>query len=116
MEAGKNVTPAALMSLPEIGIVFQAFYVKQYIRYVAFWQDRHDEIKRHVYELMVEPALSPGLWRARAYVDNKILFSMSASSKWWASRIGGAAFKSYLLRTHRAAVRTARKSAAAGRR
>ena len=109
----KPFTTASLASIPELGIEFHPFHTKDYYKFICFWKNDQEPNGR-VYELTVKPsgAATDGApkWRARGQTGGKSLYVLEAASKRLAIECGLVAMRRYLIRGHRAAWNTYRKS------
>ncbi len=113
----KPFTTASLASIPELGIEFHPFHTKDYYKFICFWKNDQEPNGR-VYELTVKPSGaatdSAPKWRARGQTGGKSLFVLEAASKRLAIECGLVAMRRYLIRGHRAAWITYRKSRGEG--
>ena len=103
-------TRLSLVNIPEIGIEFHQFYTDDFYKAVCYWENKEGE--RRVYEITVKPWAATGTskWRARAQVCGKVLFYLEGASKCLVIECALVAMRRYLIRSHRCAWRTYRKT------
>ena len=99
------------MDISELGIRWRRFWVPGgYEKWVCAWRNEHHA---HVYELEVAPWKEG--WAARGFTDGKgPLFELRVNGRDAAQRLGFAAMRAWLRRSHRNALRTMRRLAGDG--